>query len=377
MTFRKNRLDEALALAGRDATVHLDCSLERRVLGSFGRDAELDPLDVLAAGSVGAVGAALDVLLVAIPKDVTYLGRHEQQGSVLTQLFKTWVVPSDNPLAAASRVPFDAVGSDPKVPGMFPGNHRFMTPGHDPLLGLAVGVHDILRSGRTAIGTDGRLRFDEISGTSVSGLGAALIVELIHLLSDVATKAGLPAPLMTAAGLLRFGSFGGSERTVADLARYMYQEGYDLRHFVTTCTVPSGIRLLLGAYVHARRFVDKAYDEAWRARARSKGTLLNHPSFEAMLFMADSVACAANAGRIALYQGNPCALNYGQWLTLLQSACTFASNQLESPTHVLIDRAHANEESLRRKWQHIAEVLGIEASAPLSALTVDPGVTVR
>lgn len=212
VTFRKNRLDEALALAGRDRAESLAGLLEGRVLGTFGRDAELDPLDVLAAGSVGAVGAALDVLLVAVPKSVTYLRRHEQHGSVLTQLFKAWIVPSDNALAAESKVPFDAVGGEPKVPGMFPGNHRFMTPGHDPVLGLAVGVHDILRGGRTAIGTDGRLRFDEISGESVSGLGSALVVELLHLLSDVATKAGLPAPFTTAAG---YCAWGRSARTSA------------------------------------------------------------------------------------------------------------------------------------------------------------------
>lgn len=373
MTFRKNRLDEALVLAGHDPAHAVDSALEQRVLGSFAREAELDSLDVLATGCIGAVGAALDVLLVAVPKDVTYLGVHQQRGSVLTKLFKSWVVPSDNTLAAQSRVPFDAVGGEPRVPGMFPGNHRFMTPGHDPLLGLAVGVHDILRNGRTAIGTNGQLCFDEISAKPAPSLAGAVVLEFFHLLSDVATKAGLPAPFMTAAGLLRFGSFGTNERTVADLARYMYVQGYDLRHFTTTCTVPAGIRLLLGAYVLARCYVDKAYDEGWRGRARATGALLTHPSFEAMLFLADSVACAANAGKVvALYQGNPSAFNYGQWLALLQSAYTFASNQLERPTNVLIDRANANEESLRERWKHIADALGVEECAFLAALTADP-----
>lgn len=372
MTFRKNRLDEALELAGRDPEQVVEGALEQRILGSFSREAELDALDILATGCIGAVGAALDVLLVAVPKDVTYLGLHPQKGSLLTRLFKSWVVPSANALAAVAKVPFDAVGGDPKVPGMSPGNHRFMTPGHDPLLGLAVGVHDILRNGRTAIGSDGRLRFDEISGKTEPAPGAAVVLELLHLLSDVATKAGLPAPLMTAAGLLRVGPFGANERTVADLARYMYLEGYDLRHFATTCSVPSGIRLLLGAYVLGRRFVDKAYDEGWAGRARKSGTLLSHPSFEAMLLLADSVACAANAGKIALYHGNPSAFNYAEWLALLQSAYTFVSNQLERPTDVLIDRANANEESLRKRWQSIANALGVEESAFLAALTADP-----
>jgi hypothetical protein len=35
-------------------------------------------------------------------------------------------------------------------------------------------------------------------------------------------------------------------RTLADLARYSYEHGYDLRHFMTTLSAPASSRLVLG-----------------------------------------------------------------------------------------------------------------------------------
>jgi hypothetical protein len=243
---------------------------------------------------------------------------------------------------------------------MFPGNHRFMTPGHDPLLGFVVGVFDILQGGRTAIGTDGVWRFDPGLGEPVANIAAALALELLHLLSDVATPAGLPAPLMTAVGALRVGSFGERGRTVADLARYMYLEGYDLRHFVTTCSAPAAIRMILFGYFFSRRFMDGGYRADTDASARRRAPTIDHPRVRTMTFYADALACAANAGKIALYQGNPCAFSYAQWLAMMRSASALAGDRLEGPTEVLLDRAHANEGALRARWEEVRGALGLE-----------------
>jgi hypothetical protein len=328
-----SRLERAIAASGYPV---LDAEvvqrLEARHLGGFSRDAALDGIDWIAAGLGGAVAAVIDLLVVAIPKDVIYLGEHPQAGSFLTKLLKGWNVPSDNVLAEHAKASFDLVnGGERHVPGMFPGNHRFMTPGHDPLLGFIVGIHDLLRGGRTAIGTDGRVRFDANTGSPVDGLAAAFLVETLHLASDVATKAGLPAPLATLAGLLRFGSFGEKGRTLADLARYAYEVGYDLRHFLTTLSAPAASRLFLGAYFVVRRWRDEDYRLGAELSAPRGASLLAHPRLRAMVFMADAVACAANAGKIALYQGNPAAFNYGQWLATITSACGVMADQLESP----------------------------------------------
>src|SRR4051812_45935697 len=88
--------------------------LEARFVGSFSREAALDGIDLVAAGLAGAVGAAVDLLVVAIPKDVTYLGRYPQRGSWLTKLFRSWSVPSDNTLSRVANVPFDAVSGEPR-----------------------------------------------------------------------------------------------------------------------------------------------------------------------------------------------------------------------------------------------------------------------
>lgn len=333
---------------------------EQRVVGSFRREVGLDELDVLAAGVAGAIGGAIDLLVVAIPSDVTYLGQYEQAGSVITRALKAWTVPSDNGVASCAKVPFDQVSGANRVRGMFPGNHRFLTPGHDPLLGWVVGVFDILRGGRTSIGVDGMLRFHDGVSAPTNDVAAAVASELLHLISDVATKAGLPAPLMTAAGLLRFGSFGEGQRTVADLARYMYLNGYDLRHFLTTCSTPAAIRLVLSAYSLGRQFADDEYRDDCAAAARRDGGTLEHPRLETIRLLADAVACAANAGKVALFQGNPSAFNYGQWLTLIRSASVFAANRFESATEVLQDRAAANLKKL-------AALLGPDLADPTRA----------
>jgi hypothetical protein len=381
VTFKRSSLDAALEQSlqllsegkrdGKSEKDGLDeaslRSMEERFLGTFSREVPTDGLDLLAAGIAGAAASAVDLLLVALPRDVTYLGQHPQKGSVLTRLFKSWTAPSNNALAVSAKVPYDAISGADRVPGMYGGNHRFMTPGHDPILGLVVGVHDILRGGRTAIGTDGILRFDGGIVAPAANIAAALTTEFLHLLSDVATKAGLPAPLMTAAGLLRIGSFGEHKRTLADLARYMYLEGYDLRHFVTTCSAPAASRILLSAYFLGRRHLDRAYQDSTSASARRDASVLKHPKLERLTLYADAIACAANAGKIALYQGNPSAFNYGQWLAFLKSSATFLSTHLERPTELLLDRAAANEAALAKRWKAVREAVGL----PFSVIDVD------
>lgn len=363
---QKSKLERAIhkTLGQADESELLDeelaKQLEARFVGSFSRSADLDRLDVVAVSCTGAIAAALDVLLVAVPKDIVYLGRHEQKGSILTKLFKSWIVPAENTLSERAKVPFDAVSGDRPVPGMSPGSHRFLTPGHDPILGFAVGVHDILRGGRSAIGTDGLWRFDEHTGIREEQLVGAIALEFLHLLSDVGTKLGLPAPFMTFAGFLRFGSFDEQDRTVADLARYMYLQGYDLRHFVTTLSASAAIRMLLGAYFTGRSYCDIRYRTHRDANARANQGALKHPTLETMVFLADAMACAANMGKIALYQGNPSAFSYGQWLALLRSSCKVTLNHMESPSDILIDRSRANEKVLEERWASLRTILKAE-----------------
>ena len=72
-----------------------------------------------------------------------------------------------------------------------------------------------------------------------------------------------------------------------------------------------------------------------------------------MRLLGDSVGCAANAGKIGLYSGNPLAFNYAQWLALLRSSVVVFADTLESATTVLIDRAQANELALEEQWDDL------------------------
>ena len=46
----------------------------------------------------------------------------------------------------------------------------------------------------------------------------------------------------------------------------------------------------------------------------AKFLLASSPKYRSMLLAAHGIAAAANAGKVALYQGNPLAINYAEWL---------------------------------------------------------------
>ena len=162
------------------------------------------------------------------------------------------------------KVPFDPstnVGLEQAVPGLGPRSHRFQSLGHDPILGWIFGVSDILRGTFSAMGNDGSFVVQQRPGFDASLAGQSLFVALLeafvsvggHLLSDVATSAGLPAPLMPLASFLQVGSFGKRGRTVAELARVMYASGYDFRHFLAGSVPTVLIEVLVRGIFFARR----------------------------------------------------------------------------------------------------------------------------
>ena len=117
-----------------------------------------------------------------------------------------------------------------------------------------------------------------------------------HLISDVATPMGLPAPLMTLFQALNVGSFGEKGRTVGQLARWMYLNGYDL-HFVVSGITPLVIEIVLRAYIMLRHYSEQG--EVKLAVARS-------PKYRSMLLAAHGVAAAATpcaASSIERYLG--------------------------------------------------------------------------
>ena len=322
--------------------------IERRYMGGFELSANLDRYDVLAAIAAGLVAATVDWLVVRIPKDMLYMGQ-SQAGSPLTKWIKSLDVPHDNWLARQFKTAFDSVD------GFTAKDHRYHTFGHDPLIGLVVGTIDIMRGGLSAISKNGDFIFRSGKGPAQFNPFIALVCEIGHLLSDCATKMGIPPPGFSLAQILQFGKFGTNERTVADLARFMYLKGYDSRHFLTMSTSVAAAEVVLRGYFWIRRKLDDNYETqaVHMERASGASSTSAHPTFQAMALVAHIVGSAANAGKVAFYQGNPLQVNYAQWLRFVHAAMSFVGTKLRSPSDVLIGHGKANLIELDESWPTI------------------------
>jgi len=330
--------------------------IERRFRGGFSLDTHLDGYDIAAAAVAGLVAGLVDFLIVRIPKDIVYLGEYVQKGSPLTRWLHSLQVPSDNWLARWFKVSYDKVAQvSGEISGMGGRSHRPHTLGHDPLVGLIVGTIDIMRGGLTAISRDGEIVI--LSGTGAAHYNpfTAFVWQMMHLLSDGFTKMGLPPPGWSLLQLFQVGSFGEKQRTVAELARYMYLNGYDSRHFLTMSTSVAAAEVVLRGYFWLRRKLDEEYDQDMALAAEVAGAEKTgeHPRYRAMALAAHATAAAINVGKVAVYQGNPLAINYAQWLRFFDAVFKWVQVKLRSPSDVLRGHARANLMALEQGWESI------------------------
>lgn len=329
--------------------------IERAFAHGFTLRADMDRYDVAMVVATGLAAAAYDFLITRIPIDMTYLGKHMQAGSPMTGLIReAFKADNDNWLAKKFKVSYDAIGGlgDP-VPGLGGRTHRLQAYGHDPLIGLVIGTLDLMRGGMTAIGADGIIRVNPGTGPSIRNPFTALIWVIMHMLSDAFTKMGVPAPGWSLLQSFHVGSFGEKERTVADLARFMYLKGYDARHFLTMTGSPVLIETVLGLYWNLRLRMDEEFGTAIEREARVAGTssMKHHPRHQTMALFSHGIAAAANAGKVAVYQGNPLAVNYVQWLAFLRQLTQWTSTRLKAtPTQVTIRQAMYNWQVLEEGW---------------------------
>jgi hypothetical protein len=131
-----------------------------------------------------------------------------------------------------------------------------------------------------------------------------------HMLSDVATPAGLPPPLFGLLQMINTGNIGG--RTVGELARAMYASGYDFRHYLA-----GGVGVAL---------IECIVRFAWMAGELAEGKSLNQslpigrkPRLQSSLLLAHSIAAGVNAGKVAI-TNNPLSINTAQWMALARYA---------------------------------------------------------
>lgn len=284
-------------------------------------EAALDRWDWTIAAVAGLLAGAADLVLVGLPQNpITRLGADGGPLSNSVRAAFKRVLPPDTvaSLEKAYPVPYDRADNSKLgqvVAGLGGMSHRFQALGHDPLLGWLFGVRDVLAGTFTAIGRDGVLIVQKVAEGSAgqhvfSGLLDAFGRVGGHMLSDVSTPMGLPAPLLPLAQFLQFGSFGPEGYTIAEVVRRMYLQGYDFRHFVAGGLTTAIVEVIVRGSWVARRLSEgsslkAALPDAGIARLRRQ------------LLLAHATAAAVNAGKIAVLQ-NPLALNWAQWLSLLR-----------------------------------------------------------
>jgi len=281
---------------------------------------KLEAYDYTVAGIAGVLAGLADVLLVQVPRHPGFLGGAASEGGWLSNLMKEMFNDLIPPAAikeieAIYKVPFDASTNQKlaeKVAGLGPRSHRMSSLGHDPVLGWIIGVRDILTGQFTAIGKDGSIVVQPVAGFEPAEIGLEIFGKIIdafrvvggHMASDVATPAGLPPPFF---GLLQFLQAGDIEgRTVAEITRIMYREGYDFRHFLA-----GGVCVTL---------IEAIVRIAWLVRELQEGRSLmealpvgDNPRLRTGLLLAHAIAAAVNAGKVAVTK-NPLSVSWAQWL---------------------------------------------------------------
>nr|WP_290223661.1 hypothetical protein [Trichocoleus desertorum] len=286
---------------------------------SYDAQFKWDKWDYMFVGASGILAALTDYFLVGIPQTIKTGEYAGQVGNSLTAWLKKydttrsddWFAQWAQNLSDICKVPYD---NQDLIGGMNPKSHRFQSLGHDPVLGFVFGVLDILR------GTITGFSYDKITQThswvcqtvpahQSIGLIKAVLKHIGHLISDVATPMGLPAPFMTLVQGINLGSFGENQRTVGEVARWMYLNGYDFRHFLVSGLTPAVVEIVLRAYIMLRHYSE---------HGEVKFDLASHPKYRSMLLAAHSIATLGNAGKIALMQGNPLAINQAEWMALIR-----------------------------------------------------------
>jgi hypothetical protein len=141
----------------------------------------------------------------------------------------------------------------------------------------------------------------------------ALITQVRHLLSDVYTPTGLQPPFFS---LLQVGQVdspfaldpSGAKVPWTEVARHMYKNGYDLRHFFTMGVTPGVVSAIIRGY-----WLLNSYATGGTAAQRK----WEHATLASMLLLGHTIAASGTLLKTGLVFGmNPVALNYNQILAM-------------------------------------------------------------
>lgn len=324
---------------------------------------KMQPMDYIVAALSGGLAAVIDIFLVKIPKDTIIVRNGErflQEGGYLTEILRSigldengkasqWITTLENHF----KVPYDK-SVDPDIIGLNPRSHRLHSLAHDPsVAGLIWGIKDIVSGTFSCIDKNGCLVVEKVTEAGFEKLFTAPILWLGHLLSDIFTKMGIPIPGWSYLQLLQFGSLGEKQRTIAEVARYMYLEGYDLRHLVSMTTTNAVIELIVRLYYHL--VCKKRPDDFSLTAEKEYVEVKNKIKLHNMLFVAYSVASCGNIAKLCVYQGNPTAFNLPLWLGMIKESVTqvVIANRNTKSYEEAIENRHIIDESFKQLYDSV------------------------
>ena len=193
--------------------LELNQTIIQSLQDDFNNIHKLDKIDISICAGAGILAAIIDILLIGIPKKTP----HGLKGGPLSNYVRDWfnqLFPEEEMEKLAnlkvSKVPFDAQDNrhtKVNVNGLSAYYHRLLSLGHDPLLGLVIGVCDILNGKMTTIDKTGKIVsqfMENYTDRKESDIFAAIAKQIIHFKSDITTSMGLPAPLMGLFNLLQW-----------------------------------------------------------------------------------------------------------------------------------------------------------------------------
>ncbi|NLO38212.1 MAG: hypothetical protein GX115_01885 [Ruminiclostridium sp.] len=352
----------------------LDHQIKNEILKKPKLLPSLSGLDYAIVGIAGFVASIVDILFVRLPKDIKYLNQYNQKGSEFTAWLRTLGIDENGNLHPflqwcedVCKVPYDK-SNDKRVKGMGGKTHRLLSLGHDPLFGLIFGLLDIFNGSLTAIDIQGN--FINIK-TYDPGLTKKLLSPFLwlgHIVSDVCTSMGIPIPGWGFLQLLQFGSFGKKDRTIAEISKWMYLNGYDLRHFITMSVSPAIIEIIVRGYHYLsllnseKQLVHSMTDtHADTEITKMESNLKLHK----MLFLSHAFAAGGNAFKIFINQGNPLALNISQWIMLLKESIKMTKAVTRDKKLEMIIR---NRNKIDEEWEAIK---GINVNRNTSVIYYD------
>ncbi|MFR9504033.1 MAG: hypothetical protein SNH73_06260 [Rikenellaceae bacterium] len=291
---------------------------------------EMNRADVLVACLAGGLAVIIDFIVVKTPKSVKLGAGDESKiisGSSLTAYLKRFGMSENNKEAKWIRslekwfkVNYDQSYLD-GIKGMFPKNHRAYSLGHEPsIMGLIWGIKDLICNTSSFIDKDGVLRIVKTADTTLQQKMFAPILWLGHIFSDIFTKAGLPIPGNSILRLLQVGSFGEKERTIGQIAEYMYLSGYDARHLLTASTSNAAIELVIRIYLFFISDTTKIESEILFEKEYHR--IMSNRKRHNLLMTAYSVAATGNIAKVAAYSGSPNAINIPIWYSFAKEAVT-------------------------------------------------------